>query len=480
MDPCSNKDIRLADIKNTNPPVVKVALKLRDPQGTQGLTAKVLDTASGSYNLVYTVLFSDGTQVVVKINQAAHRKGKCACWTEWRPNTPFRMESEVRTLRQIKRLTTIPVPIVYGFNSSFDNELGFPYMVMELLPGRSAWYMWRETVEINAENYRLRTNFLNTLAGYVLQLNQFVADDLGYPVWDGSKLSVVPQHDYPLDSRLAGIRPLTSVPGRDLLRAALLGYNARELPPLGRSDPRLWAYSYLLREATFWLPVHASETGDFRAPAVLAHPDLDLQNILVDRHYNITGLIDWDGIRAVPRVLGNEAFPRWLIIDCIGPRKYHYQILPDGTVFNRASQDSPGQMVFWRSRWVDVIANHFKADPNMPVVAAGHAARSVYFRLLEVFGLPHFDTTRWAIGGFLEHVLRDPTFTSTWRETDFLAKPFPPRPPPQPVTLDEVIRTLYERKASPRQWGMLQERFSTYDFAIPMRFLIETERNARE
>jgi hypothetical protein len=37
---------------------------------------------------------------------------------------------------------------------------------------------------------------------------------------------------------------------------------------------------------------------------VLRHPDLDLQNILVDDDGNVTGNIDWDNCLAVPQCIG--------------------------------------------------------------------------------------------------------------------------------------------------------------------------------
>ncbi|KAF1955305.1 hypothetical protein CC80DRAFT_367372, partial [Byssothecium circinans] len=39
---------------------------------------------------------------------------------------------------------------------------------------------------------------------------------------------------------------------------------------------------------------------------------LDLQNILVDKAGNVTGIIDWDGAFAAPRCLGPAAVPKFL------------------------------------------------------------------------------------------------------------------------------------------------------------------------
>ena len=57
-------------------------------------------------------------------------------------------------------------------------------------------------------------------------------------------------------------------------------------------------------------------------PFVLCHPDLDLQNILVDNEGNVVGLIDWDGVATVPRSVGC-AYPKWITRDW-NPYDYNY------------------------------------------------------------------------------------------------------------------------------------------------------------
>ncbi|KAK7752502.1 hypothetical protein SLS62_005470 [Diatrype stigma] len=59
-----------------------------------------------------------------------------------------------------------------------------------------------------------------------------------------------------------------------------------------------------------------SHQEDETQPFVLAHPDLQLRHVLVCRETGeVRGLVGWDGVRAVPRSLGNEALPRWLVRD---------------------------------------------------------------------------------------------------------------------------------------------------------------------
>lgn len=50
---------------------------------------------------------------------------------------------EVATLRWIRGHTDMPVPEVISFNASSDDEIGFEWILMELMPGDSAYKRWR-------------------------------------------------------------------------------------------------------------------------------------------------------------------------------------------------------------------------------------------------------------------------------------------------------------------------------------------------
>ncbi|EED16705.1 conserved hypothetical protein [Talaromyces stipitatus ATCC 10500] len=52
-------------------------------------------------------------------------------------------QGEVTTLRFLRRETNIPVPEVIAFDDSCNNEIGFEWILMELMPGVSAYKRWR-------------------------------------------------------------------------------------------------------------------------------------------------------------------------------------------------------------------------------------------------------------------------------------------------------------------------------------------------
>jgi hypothetical protein len=45
------------------------------------------------------------------------------------------MESEIVTMKYIKQYTSIPLPIVHGFDLDLTNAVGAEYIFMEALPG---------------------------------------------------------------------------------------------------------------------------------------------------------------------------------------------------------------------------------------------------------------------------------------------------------------------------------------------------------
>ena len=106
--------------------------------------------------------------------------------------------------------------------------------------------------------------------------------------------------------------------------------------------------SQALRLFLDWIPKEAPiETETF----VMAHPDFNLQNVLVAEDGTLQGLIDWDGVSAVPRSVGC-LFPKWLTFDW-DPAKYTY-----GMDFGSKFQyhHSPAEMKHYRALYAGFIA----------------------------------------------------------------------------------------------------------------------------
>lgn len=61
------------------------------------------------------------------------------------PVDPFhKTNSEVATIQFVRENTTIPVPEIFAFDDSAENELGFEWILMEMLPGVELRQRWRK------------------------------------------------------------------------------------------------------------------------------------------------------------------------------------------------------------------------------------------------------------------------------------------------------------------------------------------------
>lgn len=61
------------------------------------------------------------------------------------PVDPFnKTNSEVATITFVQLHTEIPVPQIIAFDDSSENELGFEYILMEMLPGETLRMRWRK------------------------------------------------------------------------------------------------------------------------------------------------------------------------------------------------------------------------------------------------------------------------------------------------------------------------------------------------
>ena len=85
---------------------------------------------------------------------------------------------------------------------------------------------------------------------------------------------------------------------------------------------------------------------------VIAHPDFNLQNVLVAEDGTLQGLIDWDGVSTVPRSVGC-LFPKWLTLDW-DPANYTYGMDLGWKIQPR--QHSPTELKHYRALYAQFVA----------------------------------------------------------------------------------------------------------------------------
>ena len=271
----------------------------------------------GSYNLAYRVLFDDGLEWILKIPANGSR-------ARFNSLAADALTSEALTMKMLKRATTIPIPTIYSFDASLNNEIGCPYILMEFLKGRPLYEGWFDAGASSAKLEQFRARALQTVAAAMVQLNEFTlhrggalrfsaagepVDVVGAKVpdinayYDGDEENPCPEHDV-----WCRKGPTADPSDYFLFHLNRRGYQERDSE-----------YSRGVYESTRLFAKWALDLSQNMYPQgphfVLAHPDLDLQNILVLEDGTLAGILDWDGVAAVPLSVGCLKLPNWLIRD---------------------------------------------------------------------------------------------------------------------------------------------------------------------
>lgn len=294
-------------------------------QGYRNPGIRVMGTAKGSYHYVF------------KVKTLSVANNKIMGWVvkipghgtpdRWTKEDEHMLIQEVETLRLLTDHTKVPSPEVIGHSATLNNEFGFPYIVMEELPGKPATDLWFEQHgEVpSPETEAKRLTFLRSLAHHMTQLNTLSFQQIGIPtnpvpetgdfcIFDRTNLKQLPVSEYYVWHFRDRFRAVERGPFASS-QAYIEHGRAEEESPLPNKEGK-FSYSQLqdlgiskVLDMVFSHPVFTSASSDTFA---LRHDDLDAQNILIDAHGNITGILDWDGSLAMPRCVGHAAVPHFL------------------------------------------------------------------------------------------------------------------------------------------------------------------------
>ncbi|KAF2820256.1 hypothetical protein CC86DRAFT_471378 [Ophiobolus disseminans] len=256
----------------------------------------------------------------------------------WCDEHAYTMRCEALLMNYLRKYTSIPVPEVIAFQDRIDNPLGAPYILMRKAFGKSAYCLWLDAEGEDGQNadnpseqmIRKRITFLKSLALYMAELQKLTFEKLGMLNFDNNVDKPVVAHYW--ETR-GGIQ-IRQEPVASAREFFLSGLNAR-LPANttprnlsecqnnngGIQDTRK-GINKLQGVRRIMEIIYDSSCFDGKAPVssegnsfILRHPDLDLQNILVDDDNTITSILDWHGTITAPRCIGYVALPRFLTHD---------------------------------------------------------------------------------------------------------------------------------------------------------------------
>ncbi|KAI1117005.1 kinase-like domain-containing protein [Nemania sp. NC0429] len=306
---------------------------------------EVLDPISGSFNAVFPLVFVDGVRWALKVPLAAASEGFDDAATH-------SLNIEVQTLLLLKRETTIPVPKVHQFGDGFDNSLDYPFILTDFVDGVPLHEVWFDNAAPSDLLESRRMNALEDLAKIMVQLGKFTFSQGGAPIFDsdGQISDVGPVRNQDIARYLAQTESDETVwcelgPFADA-KSHLLALLDHRDPP---QDPFGNGVYKLLRLFIEWLPeLEGYDDKKF----VLAHPDFDIQNILVTDEGRVSGVIDWEGVALVPACVGNLSLPSFLIRNW-DPTAYVYD--PDGPAEVNERENTPEELRRFRSAYSGMV-----------------------------------------------------------------------------------------------------------------------------
>ncbi|KAK3293768.1 kinase-like domain-containing protein [Chaetomium fimeti] len=236
---------------------------------------------NGFNNVIFELEFSDSVYWIARIQHVS------VDFFEAHENAADLL-SEITTMRTVRKRTSIPVPEVYTYDVSPSNEVGYPYLLMESLPGRVL--QGPIALQVPPEH---TPKVAKQLAEVMFQLHGLAFDRLGR-LWSGNEgegeLEIVPIGFDNATSPDAG--PRTSLEWFYTHRQQA-NRQALESHP---EDPEWLAACWVLKTAVPHIIIEAR----LRGPFPLCHLDLHHGNLLFDDDYNLTGVIDWSQAQTVP------------------------------------------------------------------------------------------------------------------------------------------------------------------------------------
>ena len=288
-------------------------------------------------------------------------------------------------MRFVRRMTTIPVPEVFAFDGSLDNELGCPFILMEKVHGKDLNQVWFDQGKSPAMREQVRIRALQGIAEAMTQLNSLTFSYGGSLVFDaqGNVLGIGGMNVVDFETQEANMRSndydntmayCQIGPFREIKSNLQFFLNAREdkarKGKRERCEVEQGAYK-LLRLLIEW---GIMDTNAGEKPFVLKHPDLDSQNILVNDDGSLAGIIDWDRTAVVPRCVGCQSYPIFLMQD-YDPVFYGYD-LDAGRPMEGYLANSPAELASYRAMYAQFMESHLSKDDFVELhTSRGHAAR---------------------------------------------------------------------------------------------------------
>ncbi|KAF7560134.1 hypothetical protein G7046_g4028 [Stylonectria norvegica] len=355
----------------TDNSIVSLATKIRTQVlGESTISGEVLYRLGGNFNMNHVVQLDD-MKMVLRVPVVGSKN------TMTREDVIL-MESHVATLKFVGSMTTIPVPRVYSYDTTTNNEMGVPYICMSHASGtplRDTWYEPEDKTDdtrVPREARRRRT--LKELASYMAQLSRFKFPQNG-------SLLLREDGDYYIGPEIVPIYDMDRLPwpqelhtrgpyDQDEFDANFLSLAPpiEETPDKDHADLAVRTFIIACLSASLPLP------ADYREGFVLNRTTIDQKDIFVDDDGKITGIINWEKKSTLqPPWLGPCISPCWLMRDWDPTRDYEWPPLPE-----REGIESPEQLEKYRQFYYDELIKAMDGSPDIKWVRKSHLRSAIF------------------------------------------------------------------------------------------------------
>ncbi|TEB09671.1 hypothetical protein FA13DRAFT_1749237 [Coprinellus micaceus] len=266
----------------------------------------------GGFNRTFLITMRDGFRMVARVPYGF-------------PPVYLTVASEVATM-DLLHSKGIPVPKIYGYNPSPDNEARTEYMFMEYVQGTSLADVWQDTVQNDPDESRaiLKQVLDRDLEGLVtrtpipLEDDRFcVGPDVSHMSWFGRRSQLDVDR-----GPFARAQDMLVAPAlKELAYLKQFGYGYKEKFPA--------EHTANLRRYLEMVPSLIRNTGTDLGRFCLRHPDLRDGNVFVERRsdstdsssvagngkWRIVSIIDWERTSALPEFLHDSVFQQLCVYD---------------------------------------------------------------------------------------------------------------------------------------------------------------------
>ncbi|KAF5538846.1 altered inheritance of mitochondria 9 mitochondrial [Fusarium mexicanum] len=314
--------------------------------------AELLNTVSGSYNIVHIVQL-ETVKLVIRIPATGWGDGMTKAAED-------ALSSQVTTMRFIKEQTGAPVPEVYSWDPTNNNEISAPFICMSFVTGETVSSVWFKDSMDESAREQFRLNVLTSTAAIMAKFSTMTFDKIGslMQAEDGS-IFVGPVFEWDEnDDGSVHAKATRTYFSTDEFMACSIAPSTKDDNSWGRAEDKL--LKVLLENAPF-LRSHSH--------FVLCPPDFDSQNVLVDEQGNVIGLIDWDHCQTVPPQLGYACYPGWITRDW-DPLMYGWPHSP-------GFEDSPQDLQRYRAHFNKEMCKELSGQGDSALTQDSHIAEAI-------------------------------------------------------------------------------------------------------